>query len=253
MEKFLKDLTKEAGKILLSFFKKEKDLILVRGTSKEVVTKYDKIVDQFLIKEIERKYPDHSILTEESGFLKKRKDYLWVVDSLDGTSNFANQNPLFSVCTAFMKDKKLVLGAVFAPAIDEFYFAKKGKGAFLNKKRIFVSKIKDLSQCYLLFCDGKEKKRKRVAKVISNVFWRVKDLRKIGSAGIEICWVASSRAEAFFSFQIEPWDVAAGTLILKEAGGKVSDFKGKPWKLKREDFLFSNKKIHDQILKLLNG
>jgi len=250
-EDFIKKLIIEAGKRALNFFQKDKSLISLRGQSKEVATKYDKILDRFIIKEIEKFFPRDSILTEESGYVRKNKEDLWVVDSLDGSSNFANQNPLFSISIAYFKNKIQILAAVFAPALNEFYFAKKGKGAFLNGKRIFVSKVKNLSESYIVYCEGGEKKRERVAKILSKIFPKVKDIRKIGSAGIESCWVAAGRVDAFFTTQIEIWDVAAGILIVKEAGGKVTDFFGKKWKLKKQDLLFTNKFLHQKILPFL--
>jgi len=250
-EEFIKKVVISAGKKALSFFKKDKSLIFLRGQSKEVVTKYDKILDQLIIKEIEKFFPNDSILTEESGFLSKSRENLWIVDSLDGSSNFANQNPLFSISIAYFKNKIPILAAVFAPALNEFYFAKKGKGAFLNGKRIFVSKVKNLRESYIVYCEGGEKNRERVAKILSKIFPKVKDIRKIGSAGIESCWVAAGRVDAFFTTQIEIWDVAAGILIVKEAGGKVTDFFGKKWKLKMQDLLFTNKFLHQKILPFL--
>ncbi len=252
MKDFVKKITKEAGEELLASFKKEKSLVSLRQKSKEVVTKYDKAIDLFLIKEISKKYPRHSILTEESGLKEKDPDYLWIVDSLDGSGNFANKNPLFSVCVALLYKKELILGTTYAPAIDEFYWAEKKKGAFLNGKKIKVSSTTKAKDSYVLFCDGHEKNRKKLSKKLSDVFQKVIDLRKIGSAGIETGWVASGKADVFLVFQGDPWDIASGTLIVKEAGGKVSDFKGNPWQNKRGDFIFSNKKTHQAIRKILN-
>lgn len=252
MRDFLKNLTKEAGRLALNFFQKEKNLISLRGQSKEVVTKYDKILDNFILREIRKKFPHHSILSEESGFLKGNSQYLWIVDSLDGSSNFANKNPFFSICIALMKDKRLVLSSIFAPAIGEFYFAQIKRGAFLNGKKIRVSKIKDLSQSYILYCDGHEKNKKRITKIFSHLFPKVKELRKIGSAGIETSWVASGRAEGFFVTKIDPWDVAAGVLLIKEARGRVTDFFGKKWQLKSGDFIFSNGKLHKKLQTLIS-
>jgi len=251
-EEFIKKLTISAGKKALNFFKKDKSLISLRGQSKEVVTKYDKILDKFIINQIEKFFSKDSILTEESGLIQKRKENLWIVDSLDGSSNFANQNPFFSISIAFFQDKKPILGAVFAPALNEFYFAKRGKGAFLNGKRIFVSKIKNLNESYIVYCEGAEKNRKRVAKILSKIFPKVKDVRKIGSAGIESCWVACGKVDAYFTTQIEIWDVAAGILIVKEAGGKRTNFDGKNWKIEKQDLLFTNGFLHNAILPCLN-
>jgi myo-inositol-1(or 4)-monophosphatase len=251
-EEFIKKLTILAGKKALNFFKKDKSLISLRGESKEVVTKYDKILDKFIINQIKKFFPKDSILTEESGLIEKSKENLWIVDSLDGSSNFANQNPFFSISIAFFQKKKPLLGAVFAPALNEFYFAKRGKGAFLNGKRIFVSKIKNLNESYIVYCEGAEKNRKRVAKILSKIFPKVKDIRKIGSAGIESCWVAAGKVDIYFTTQIEIWDVAAGILIVKEAKGKITNFDGKNWKIERQDLVFTNGFLHKEILPCLN-
>lgn len=251
MKNFILKLTKRAGKDLLNFFKKDNKLVKLRATSKEAVTKYDKMIDRFLIKEIRKKYPSHNILTEESGFLKGKSDYLWIIDSLDGTGNFANHNPLFSICIALLYKEELKLGVVYAPALEEFYFAEKDKGAFLNGKKIQVSQISSLSKSYLVYCEGNERNRNRFSKLLASLYPKVTDIRKIGSAGIETSWVADGKVEAFFTTKIDPWDVAAGILLIKEAGGKVTDFKGNFWKIKTSDLLFSNNKVHSKIAKLI--
>ncbi len=252
-KRLIKNMAKEAGNELMSLFRKDKKLITLRGSSKEIVTKYDKIIDKLIIKRIKEHFPKDNILTEESGSLKGNSEFLWIVDSLDGTGNFANQNPLFSVCIALLEKKKLLFGAIYAPTIKEFYFAEKGKGAFLNSKPIQVSKIKSLKSSYLFYCEGGENNRLRTKKIISALYPKVADIRKIGSAGIEIAWLAAGRGECFWTTRIDPWDIAAGVLLIREAGGKVTDFKGNPWQVKKSDFLFSNGKIDDQILKLVKG
>ncbi len=252
MENFIKNISKISGDELLKNFNKEKDLISLRQNSKEVVTKYDKEIDSLIIKEIEKKYPEHNILAEESGLKDNGSDYLWIIDSLDGSGNFANKNPLFSVCIALLFKNNLILGVTYAPAIDEFYFAKKGEGAFLNKKRIKVSETKNLKNSYIYFCDGHEKDKDKLSKDLSLVFKNVIDLRKIGSAGVETGWVASGRADGFLIFKGDPWDLASGVLIIEEAGGKVSSFKNEPWVIKEGSYIFSNNKIHKNLINLLN-
>jgi len=249
MQDFLKKTTKKAGDKLLPYFKKEKKLLSLRKGSKEVVTKYDREIDQFLIKEIEKKYPKHSLLTEESGLNEKGSDYLWIIDSLDGSGNFANGNPLFSVCVALLYKGEIILSAIYAPAIEEFYFAKKGKGAYLHGKRIKVSTVDKLKRSYVAFCDGYEEDKEKLSKRLSQVFCQAIDLRKIGSAGVETGWVASGRLDGFLMFEGDPWDLAAGVLLTEEAGGKVTDFDGKFWQNKRGSFVFSNGKIHSELKK----
>jgi len=223
----------------------------LRSTAKEASVRYDKDVDRLIIAEIKRHYPRHSLLTEESGFLQGDPDWLWIVDSLDGTGNFANFNPFFSVCIALIHKSELLLGTIYAPAIHEFYFAVKGKGAYLNGGEIRVSDITDLSQSYIFYCEGGEKDRAKTGKIISRVYPHVMDMRKLGSAGLEIAWVATGRGEAYFTTKIEPWDVAPGVLLIQEAGGGVSDFHGDSWKLQTSDLLFSNGKVHQELLDLI--
>ena len=248
---FMENLAKRAGDILLSHFGEDEQLLKLRCSVKEAVTKYDKIVDELIVREIRGRYPRHSLLTEESGLLKGDPDWLWIVDSLDGTTDFASSNPLFSVCLAVMHQGELLLGAVYAPAIKEFYVAERGNGAYLNQKRIQVSETSDLGESYLFYCEGGERDRLRTGSILTKVYPEVMDLRKLGSAGLETAWVAAGKGEAYFTTRIEPWDVAPGVLLVQEAGGKVTDFQGNPWKLETSDLLFSNGRVHTTMLNLL--
>ena len=252
-KELINSLARKAGDILVKRFRQDWALLKERSTAKEAATSYDKEVDKLIIEEINRHYPHHSLLTEESGSLQGDPDWLWIVDSLDGTGDFANFNPFFSVCLALMHQSELLLGAIYAPAIDEFYFAEKGKGAYLNGVKIQVSDVSDLGQSYIFYCEGGEKDRIRTIKLINSVYPLVTDMRKLGSAGLETAWVAAGKGEAYFSTRIEPWDVAPGVLLVQEAGGKVSDFQGNPWKPQTGDLLFSNKKLHERILSLLSS
>jgi len=253
MKELIESLARKAGDTLMKHFRQDWTLLKERSTAKEATTKYDKEVDRLIIKEIKRHYPHHSLLTEESGFLHDDPDWLWIVDSLDGTGDFADFNPFFSVCIALMHKSEILLGAIYAPAIDEFYFAEKGQGAYLNGVKIQVSDVSDLSQSYIFYCEGGDKDRGRTGELLHKVYSRVTDIRKLGSAGLETAWVAAGKGEAYFSTRIEPWDVAPGVLLVQEAGGKVSDFQGNPWNPQTGDLLFSNKKLHEKILSLISS
>ena len=246
-------LARQAGDALMKHFRQDWALLKERSTAKGAATKYDKQVDRLIIEEIKRNYPHHSLLTEESGFLQGDPDWLWIVDSLDGTGDFANFNPFFSVCLALMHQNELLLGVVYAPAIAEFYFAEKGQGAYLNGVQIQVSDVSDLSQSYIFYCEGGERNREKTGELLHKVYPRVTDIRKLGSAGLETAWVAAGKGEAYFTTRIEAWDVAPGVLLVQEAGGKVSDFQGNPWQPQTSDLLFSNKKLHDKILSLISS
>jgi len=251
-KELIESLARRAGDTLMKHFRQDWSLLKERSTAKEAATKYDKEVDRSIVEEIKRYYPHHSLLTEESGSFQNDTDWLWIVDSLDGTGDFADFNPFFSVCIALIHRSELLLGAIYAPAIDEFYFAEKGKGAYLNGVKIQVSDVSDLDQSYIFYCEGGDKDRARTGKLLQNVYPRVTDIRKLGSAGLETAWVAAGKGEAYFTTRIEPWDVAPGVLLVQEAGGKVSDFQGNPWQPVTGDLLFSNQRLHERILSLLS-
>ena len=253
MKELIESLARKAGDTLMKHFRQDWALLNERHTAKEAVTRYDGEVDRLIVEKIRRHYPGHSLLTEESGLLQGDPEWLWIVDSLDGTGNFANFNPFFSVCIALMHQSKLLLGAIYAPAIDEFYLAEKGKGAYLNGVKIQVSDVSDLSQSYIFYCEGGDKDRERTGKLLHKVYPRVTDIRKLGSAGLETAWVAAGKGEAYFTTRIEPWDVAPGVLLVREAGGKVSDFQGNPWKPQTSDLLFSNNRLHEKLLGLISS
>ena len=250
---FMINLTQKAGTVLLDSFQRDKDLIGARSTAKEAATRYDRIVDRLIMEEISKYYPNHSLLTEESGYHPGDSDWMWIIDSLDGTGNFANSNPFFSVCLALMYQDTLSLGTIYAPAINEFYVAERGSGAYLNQTRIYVSTIPSLKTSYLYYCEGGNTDRKRTGALLSALYPVVTDIRKLGSAGLETAWVAAGRGEAYFTTKIEPWDVAPGVLLISEAGGQVTDFTGKEWGPEQGDFVFSNGKVHADILKLIRG
>ncbi len=249
---FMVSVAKEAGSVLMNYFKRDQELLNLRSTAKEAATKYDKLVDQLIIEKIKKTYPDHSLLTEESGHQPNNPDWLWIVDSLDGTGNFANHNPFFAVCIALVHKGELSLGVIYAPAINEFYLAERGRGAYLNQRKIQVSHIGELKKSYLFYCEGGDKDRGRTGTILHEVYPTVVDIRKLGSAGLETAWVAAGRGEAYFTTRIEPWDVASGVLLVSEAGGMSTDFKGNAWRQECGDFLFSNGKVHSTLLQLLH-
>jgi myo-inositol-1(or 4)-monophosphatase len=252
-KELIESLARKAGDTLMKHFRQDWSLLKERSTAKEAATRYDKELDRLIIEEIKQYHPHHSLLTEESGHLQDDPDWLWIVDSLDGTGDFANFNPFFSVCLALMHQGELVLGAIYAPAIDEFCLAEKGKGAYLNGAKIRVSDVSDLGQSYILYCEGGDKDRARTGGLLRRVYTQVTDIRKLGSAGLETAWVAAGKGEAYFTTRIEPWDVAPGVLLVQEAGGKVSDFQGNPWQPQTGDLLFSNEKLHERLLNLLSS
>ena len=226
-----------------------------RGTSKEVKSVFDDIVDKIIKEGIEDEFPNHSYLTEESGLIDKGSDYLWIIDPLDGTGNYENHNPFYSVSVSLWKGDRPVLGVIEAPALEERFIATTGGGAFQidlksgDKKRLQVSDIDNLSQSYFVFCEGAEKSTDRIIGNFKEVYEKTKDFRKIGSAALELVWVASGRAEGYITYKIPIWDIAAGLIIANEAGAGLYDFSNKKIDLdrfemgKKTDLLVTNDRI----------
>ncbi len=242
---------KKAGMLLLREFKKKRSH--ARFSPKEAKTTYDKASELLIKKLIRKKYPEHSILAEETGYEERDASYLWIVDPLDGTSNFINGNAFFAVSIALQIENELKCSAIYAPFLKEFYFAERGKGSFLNGKRIRVSKIDDLKKSYLVCCEGGFKNRKKLSLLWQKLIANSLDFRKLGSAALECAFVACGRADAYITTQIPTYDVAAGVLLVEEAKGKVSDFQGNAWELKQSNFLASNSKLHEKLLRIVKN
>ncbi len=251
MKEFIEKRLKHAGTFLMDNFRKEPGSWHSRSTAKEAITAYDKVADELIIEGVKAEFPDHSFLTEESGYIQGDPEWLWIIDSLDGTGNYANWNPLFSICIALVRNGWLYAGGVYAPALEELYLAERGAGAYFNGRRMTVSSLAKLEQSYVLYCEGGEKDRARTGAGLARVYPEVMDIRKLGSAGLESAWVAAGRSEAYFTTSIEPWDVAAGVLLVEEAGGRVTDYAERPWNFEKNDLLFSNGALHDRLLDLL--
>lgn len=246
-------IAKEAGEILKKSFKeKHPDS---RGTSKEVRSVFDDIVDKMIKEGIEEKFPSHSYLTEESGLIDKGSDFLWVVDPLDGTGNYENHNPFYSVSISLWREGRPILGVIEAPSLEERFIGILGEGAFRvdlktgNKKSLKVSDVNSLSQSYFVFCEGTETSSKRITDNFEEVYKKTKDFRKIGSAALELAWIAAGRAEGYVTYKIPIWDIAAGLVIASESGADLYDFSVKKRALESfnahegNDLLVTNGKI----------
>ncbi|MDP3971081.1 MAG: inositol monophosphatase family protein [bacterium] len=250
---FTQQLATEAGELLLKAYQEQSGANNAKRTSpKEMKLVEDATIDEWLVQKILETYPTHSILAEESGEHKKGTDVLWIIDPIDGSVNFSVQNPFVAISLAVVINGELTIGVIEAPVLQEQFIAVKGKGAKLNKKEIHVSQTKKLSDAYLVSCEGGAKDRTAVLeRIIVNYFDQVKDVRKLGSAALECAWVASGRADAYVTIEIDPWDVAAGILIVQEAGGKVTTFDNEAWEPKRADIICSNGLLHDELMSLL--
>lgn len=251
-KKFLIKTAKDAGKILLKDYGKLKHKDIRRKTNLELVTETDLKSERFIIKQIEKKFPDHSILSEERGLIDKKSDYLWLIDPLDGTNNFIMNHPLFAVTISLAHKDEVIAGVGYAPCIKELYFTEKGQGAYLNGKRIRVSKESKLKESILLFCHGhKRRDYQEVTRIYTAFKMRCRSLRQLGSALLELGFVGAGRCESLMIDGLTTWDLATGVLLVKEAGGKVTDFHGKEWDLKSTSIVATNGKIHGKLLPTL--
>jgi len=219
---------------------------------KSLVTKAD-IESENLIKTIlQKKFPDYPILGEETGLTGQKSDYLWIVDPLDGTTNYTFRNPFFDISIGLAYKGNPILGAVLFPPQDELFYAKRGSGAYLNNSKIGVSDRKEIDDSIITFCHGRDKDSvRRMIDAFSQLKVINQKVRQLGAAALELCYVANGRVDAFFMTGMNPWDVAAGTVILREAGGTATDFQGKAFNMNSHDILGSNCKIHEGLLNVL--
>ncbi len=219
-----------------------------------LVTEADKGAERIIIKRINQAYPDHSFLAEESGVTEYlRSNARWIIDPLDGTTNFVHAFPMFCVSIGFELDGELLLGVIHHPLRRETYWAIKGQGAFRNGKRIHVSKTKKLSDAMLStgFSYRRESFLKKEIQTFSQVVKKSRAVRRVGSAALDLCFVACGQFDGFFEQGLSPWDVAAGLVILTEAGGNYSDFSGDPYRLGAASIVATNGLVHKELLKTI--
>jgi myo-inositol-1(or 4)-monophosphatase len=221
------------------------------------VTTADKKSENAILKTLSRKFPDIEFLCEESCNIRKTKDdkLVWVIDPLDGTVNFLHKFPIFSISLALCKGRDVLLGIVYNPISKEFFHAVKNRGAYLNGKKINVSKIGDLKYSLIVtgFPYGYKRRQERIIRNFKNFFVRSEGIRRLGSAAIDLCYVACGCFEGFWEEGLQPWDDAAGSLIVEESGGRVTDFKGGKKYLFEENIIASNSKVHNKMLEVIGG
>ncbi len=225
---FLKDLIKQAGTIC----KKEQKLLKLSDVDfknkKDLVTITDKKVEDFIIKTIQKKYPSHNIFGEETGRTHFSSDYLWIIDPIDGTTSFFHQQPFYSISIAVQYLGQTICGAVYAPNLDELFYADKDNGAFLNGQAIGVSKADKLINCVMAtgFACLRADLPINNLTYFNKIVPKLRDIRRYGSAALDLCYVACGRLDGFWEMNLNLYDIAAGAFIAEQAGGKICDFKG---------------------------
>ncbi|MBW1707794.1 MAG: inositol monophosphatase [Deltaproteobacteria bacterium] len=219
----------------------------------DLVTEADLEAEKTILEIIRRNFPRDNVLTEETGLHGDISDRIWIVDPLDGTTNFAHGFPFFAVSIALEIKKEIMLGIVYNPYMEEYFQAAKGTGAYLNNKPIKVSKIQTLDESLLGtgFPYDIHEKPETVMDLFTKMLVRAQGVRRPGSAAIDMCYVAAGRFDGFWESDLKPWDTAAGTIIVKEAGGKLSTYEGNPYDPYKKSIVAANPFIHDAMMQVL--
>ena len=256
MKKELIKIIKDAGKILKEGFYTDKNISF--KAKKDLVTQFDVAVEKYLKKKFSKKFKGFNIIAEESDNANVEFNNSIIIDPIDGTTNFVNGVPHTAISVGVYKNKKPYLAIVYNPILDELYEAKIGKGAFLNGKQLKVSVEADLQKALLAtgfpYTSGSnEDDLNDVVKKIKDILPLCQDLRRLGSASIDLCLVARGTFEGYYEMNLKPWDVSAGVLILSEAGGKITNINGGEYNLFEDKYIVAtNGKIHDELIKNLN-
>lgn len=242
---------REAGRILMSWYGRTH---VTYKKDRSIATEADLESERTIKSILTQAFPEHSFLGEESGLEKRDGEYTWVVDPLDGTTNYTIKNPYFAVSIALVHREEPVLGVVYYPVAEELFTGEKGKGAALNGREIEVSKKEVVGESVVTFCNNRsESSIRRMARIFLDMKLVTNKLRQLGAGALELCYVASGRTESFLTPDVNPWDVAAGTVIVREAGGMVTDFEGRPFTTASRDILASNGLVHRELLEIVKG
>ena len=220
-----------------------------------LVTEVDHKSEKAIINIIKKSFPNHYILSEEAGEIIEDSEFKWIIDPIDGTVNYANGIPICCVSIALEKNGKMILGAVYNPFIGEMFFAEKGEGAFLNNQKISVTKTTDINKSCLVtgFPYSYLDTPNGPLQVIEKFIRKGIPVRRLGSAAIDLCWVAAGRFDGFYEHNLSAWDSAAGFLMVEEAGGKVTDFKGDYYSPYQPHIIASNGLLHADLHRIVNG
>jgi myo-inositol-1(or 4)-monophosphatase len=257
VEKVLFKALRAAGAHIQRHFEQPQRIAFKQGSPINLVTAVDQAADALIRAQIRRAFPSHDLLTEESEPTAFQSDYRWIVDPLDGTTNYAHGFPQCAVSIGLEYKNKVTLGGVYDPFRDELFWAKKGHGAWLvhgrRRRRLRVSSTPMLSRA-LLLTGFPYDRRERLDLYLSYVrafLAHIQGIRRAGAAALDMCWVAAGRVEGYWEWRLKPWDCAAGALIVEEAGGKLSDFSGRRYSIYGEQTLATNGRVHAEMLRVM--
>ncbi|HEX16248.1 MAG TPA: inositol monophosphatase [Deltaproteobacteria bacterium] len=245
------EAAREAGRLQLQGLGRERK-VEFKGEL-NLVTEVDRACEERIISLIRTRFPDHDVLTEETPLSPKGSPFRWIVDPLDGTTNYAHGYPIFCVSIALQVEGQLTFGVVYDPTRDEMFWAQRGEGAYLNGRRIGVSKTNKLIRSLLSTGFPYDLRESPVNNLdhFCNMIMRAQAVRRDGAAALNLCYVAAGRFDGFWELKLKPWDVAAGAIIVEEAGGEVTDFDGNPPDIFGQEIVASNGLIHQEMLEVL--
>jgi myo-inositol-1(or 4)-monophosphatase len=245
---FAQDLAREAGRLLNEKLTRHNP-IYYKGTI-NLVTEADKMSEELILAEIGRRYPDHGILSEESAAKNEQATVRWIIDPLDGTTNYAHGFPFFCVSIALEKEGVVVLGVIYDPTRDDLFFASRAGGAYLNGKKLHVSPVNDLSRSLLGtgFPYDIRVSPDNNLNFFNVMAKKAQAIRRAGAAALDLAYLAAGRFDGFWELKLKPWDTAAGSLLVEEAGGVVTDMAGGRWNLYSPGLVASNALIHEQMM-----
>ncbi len=248
------EATKAGAAEILRFFNSDFKISNKEGIN-NLVTEADHAAEEAIIGAIKSKFPGHYILSEEAGEIIQDSAFKWIIDPIDGTVNFAHGIPLNCVSIGIEKEGEIIMAAVYNPHLNEFYFAEKGRGASLNDKPIRVSEQSQVINACLVtgFPYTYINSTNGPLEIFERFVRKGVPVRRLGSAAIDLCWVAAGRFDGFYEHKLEAWDSAAGYLIVEEAGGKVTDHEGNKFSVYQHKVLATNGKIHDEMVAVINN
>lgn len=252
IKSFAVELARQSGTLLREKFS-HAHTIHYKGDI-NIVTEADQFSENLIIGAIKHRFPEHGILSEESPAIAGTGKIRWIIDPLDGTTNYAHGYPVFCVSIALESDGKIILGVIYDPMREEMFVATRGEGSYMNDKKIKVSNHDDISKCLLATgfpYDIRESKENN----LDYFNWMAKKcqaIRRAGAAALDLAYLAAGRFDGFWELKLKPWDTAAGCLMVEEAGGTVSDLSGNDWTISSPNVLASNGFIHKKMIDIFN-
>jgi myo-inositol-1(or 4)-monophosphatase len=248
LKDFAVDLARQAGGLLMDKF--AQSLAIHYKGDIDLVTEADKASENLIVEAIRQNFPDHGILSEESPAISGKSAMRWIIDPLDGTTNYAHGYPVFCVSVALEQEGTIILGVIYDPTRRDTFVTVRGEGAYLNGKRLSVSPTPNLNRSLLATgfpYDIRESSENNL-NYFNVMAKKAQAIRRAGAAALDIAYVAAGRFDGFWELKLQPWDMAAACLLLTEAGGKITDITGGPWSIASPNIAVSNGRIHEQMI-----